>query len=204
MEKFTHATGIVASMPQENIDTDQIIPAAWLRSLSVDLGKGLFGGLRYDAADKEKPDFVLNRQPFRESRILAAGANFGCGSSRESAVWALYRFGIRSVIAPSFGDIFAENAAKNGLLLVTLPEAEMQGLLGALATTNDPTLTVDLERSVIEMPNGRSIPFAIPAARRRSLLEGLDEIAQTLEHVDAIDGFQDQDRGQHPWIYARP
>lgn len=203
MQKFTRITGVAASMLQENIDTDQIIPAAWLRSLSSDLGKGLFAGWRYDMEGRENAEFVLNRPPFRDSRIVMAGANFGCGSSRESAVWALYRFGIRCVIAPSFGDIFTENAYKNGLLLVTLPDADVKMLTETLATGNDPTLTVDLEHCVIGTSRGGVIPFSIRPARRDALLQGLDEIATTLEHVDAIDRFQTQDRERQPWIYER-
>ena len=203
MEKFTAVKGIAASFRQENIDTDAIIPATYLRSLNADLGGGLFGRSRYGADGKESPDFVLNRPPFRDSRILVAGANFGCGSSREGAVWALLRFGIRCVIAPSFGDIFFENAFKNGLLPVILPEHEVRALLDYLAATNDPTLSVDLKRCVVETPQGRSIPFAIPPARRTALLEGLDEIGQTLQHGAEIAAFQTADGVKRPWVHAR-
>lgn len=203
MEKFTAVKGIAASFRQENIDTDAIIPASYLRSLTSDLGAGLFGRSRYDAGGKENPDFILNRPPFRDSRVVVAGANFGCGSSREGAVWALLRFGVRCVIAPSFGDIFFENAFKNGLLPVILPEHEVRSLLDYLAATNDPTLAVDLKRCVVETPQGRSIPFAIPPARRAALLEGLDEIGQTLQHGADIAAFQTMDGTKRPWIHAR-
>jgi len=203
MEKFTAVHGIAASFPQENIDTDAIIPARYLRSLGADLAGGLFARSRYLADGKEDPDFVLNRPPFRESRILVAGGNFGCGSSREAAVWALLRFGIRAVIAPSFGDIFFENALKNGLLPVILPEAQVQELLTHLATSNDPTLAVDLGRCTVETPQGRSIPFAIAPARRAALLEGLDEIGQTLRRDADITAFQTTDAATRRWIHAR-
>lgn len=203
MEKFTPFTGIAAPFPKPDIDTDAIIPAQWLRSLSIDLGKGLFAAWRYDAAGTEKPEFILNRAPYRAAKIIVAGPNFGCGSSREGAVWALARFGIRCVIAPGFGDIFFENAFKNGLLPVILPEAEVKELLGFLETTNDPSLVVDLERCVVETPQGRVIPFAIAPARRAALLDGLDEIDQTLQHEAEIAAFQAADREARPWIHPR-
>lgn len=204
MEKFTRLTGIAASLLQANIDTDAIIPSAALRSIGSDWGKSLFGGWRYDAAGGEVADFVLNRAPFRQSRILVAGANFGCGSSREAAVWALQGFGIGCVIAPSFSDIFFENAFKNGLLAVVLPEAELRRLSTLLAAANDPTLTVDLETCRIVTPQGQAIPFAISPARRAALLEGLDEIGQTLRHEAEIAAFQAEDAAARPWIHSRP
>ncbi len=203
MEKFTRVSGIAAPFPKANIDTDAIIPAQWLRSVSADLGKGLFGGWRYDVEGKERPDFILNQSPYRRAKIIVGGPNFGCGSSREGAVWALLRFGIRSVVAPSFGDIFFENAFKSGLLPVTLPESQVAELLEFLQTTNDPSLAVDLERCIVEMPHGVTFPFAIPHARRTALLEGLDEIGQTLRHDAAITAFQAHDREVRPWIYCR-
>lgn len=203
MDKFTRVVGIAASFPKTNIDTDAIIPAQWLRSLDLDLGKGLFGGWRYDADGKEKPDFILNQPPYRDAKVIVGGPNFGCGSSREGAVWALQRFGIRCVIAPSFGDIFFENSFKNGLLAAIMPEAEVQELLGILGTTNDPSLTVDLERCVVETPQGRIFPFTVAPARRSALLEGLDEIGQTLHHEAEIAAFQTRDRAKRPWIHRR-
>jgi 3-isopropylmalate/(R)-2-methylmalate dehydratase small subunit len=203
MEKFTRVAGIAAAFPKVNIDTDAIIPAQWLRSLSTDLGKGLFGGSRYDHEGNENPEFILNRAPYRDAKIIVAGPNFGCGSSREGAVWALQRFGIRCVVAPGFSDIFFENAFKNGLLPVILPERDVQELLGFLETTNDPALTVDLERCVIETPQGRAISFTIPEARRTALLEGLDEIGQTLRQEAEIAAFQVRDREARPWIHHR-
>ncbi len=204
MEKFARITGVAASIPKLNIDTDAIIPASYQRSLKTDPGEGLFGGWRYDLEGREVPDFILNREPFRHSKVIVAGPNFGCGSSREFAVWALMRFGIRVVIAPSFGDIFYENSFKNGLLLITLPEATVEGLWRRLETTNDPSLTVDLERQVIETANGGIIPFEVPMVRRAALLEGLDEIGQTLKFGDAITAFQAEQRALTPWVSSRP
>jgi 3-isopropylmalate/(R)-2-methylmalate dehydratase small subunit len=203
MDKFTRVTGIAAPFPKTNIDTDAIIPAQWLRSLSSDLGKGLFGGWRYDAEGKEKPDFILNRPPYRDAKIIVGGPNFGCGSSREGAVWALHRFGIRCVIAASFGDIFFENSFKNGLLPAIMPEADVQELLRILAATNDPSLMVDLDRCVVETPQGRVFSFTVAPARRTALLEGLDEIGQTLRHEAEIAAFQARDRAERPWIHCR-
>jgi 3-isopropylmalate/(R)-2-methylmalate dehydratase small subunit len=203
MEKFTRVTGIAAPFPKPDIDTDAIIPAQYLRTASTALGKGLFGGWRYDEAGSEKPDFILNQAPYRGAKVVVAGPNFGCGSSREGAVWALADFGIRCVISSGFGDIFFENSFKNGLLPVILPEAQVKELLSFLETTNDPSLTVDLERCVIETPQGRAIPFTIPPARRAALLGGLDEIGETLQHESDIAAFQARDGAARPWIYRR-
>jgi 3-isopropylmalate/(R)-2-methylmalate dehydratase small subunit len=203
MEKFTQVSGIAVVLSRENIDTDAIIPVSWMRSPSNDLGKGLFGGWRYDAEGNEINDFVLNRQPYCAGRFIVAGANFGCGSSREAAVWALLRFGIRCIIAPSFGDIFFENSFKNGLLPVVLSAPEVEEIAKTLVAANEPILTVDLERCVIKIPQGRSISFSLAATRRNALLEGLDEIALTLRHIAEINAFQQRDQSERPWIYVR-
>ncbi len=204
MEKFVRLEGIAASMPQPNIDTDAIIPASYQRTLKDDPGKGLFAGWRYDLKGNEIPDFVLNREPFRRSKIIVGGVNFGCGSSREFAVWALMRFGIRCVVAPSFGDIFYENSFKNGLLPIVLPEEQVKQLNQHLERANDPAIAIDLERCVIELKDGKTIPFTVPPARRTALLEGLDEIGQTLKFDSDIEGFQDRQRTMRAWIYERP
>ncbi|NGO53746.1 3-isopropylmalate dehydratase small subunit [Allomesorhizobium camelthorni] len=204
MEKFTKLDGVAASFPIPNINTDAVIPASYQRTLKDDPGKGLFAGWRYDLDGKEVPDFILNREPFRQSRIIVAGENFGCGSSREFAVWALMRFGIRCVIAPSFGDIFYENAFKNGLLPIILSPSQVDRLHDHLAKTNNPSLTVDLEKQIIELPNGESVPFTVPPSRRTALLEGLDEIGQTLRFGDEITDFQRNQKVTAPWVYARP
>jgi 3-isopropylmalate/(R)-2-methylmalate dehydratase small subunit len=204
MEKFGRLEGVAASMPQPNIDTDAIIPVSYQRTLKDDPGKGLFAGWRYDLNGKEVPDFILNREPFRRSKMIVGGVNFGCGSSREFAVWALMRFGIRCVIAPSFGDIFYENSFKNGLLPIVLPEDKVQFLRQYLLQANDPSFVVDLEHCRIELPNGQSVKFSVPPARRTSLLEGLDEIGQTMKRRAWIDSFQAAHRAEAPWVYARP
>lgn len=204
MEKFTRLNGVAASFPIPNINTDAVIPAAYQRTLKEDPGKGLFAGWRYDLQGKEVPDFILNREPFRQSKIIVAGENFGCGSSREFAVWALMRFGIRCVIAPSFGDIFYENSYKNGLLPIVLDPSHVDMLHEHLALTNDPTFTVDLEKQIIELPNGEIVAFSVPPTRRIALLEGLDEIGQTLRYADEIADFQRRQREATPWVYARP
>lgn len=204
MQKFTTVSGIAACMMQENIDTDSILPAQWMRSLNEDYGKRLFARLRYDDQDRENPDFLLNKPPFRESRFIVGGANFGCGSSRETAVWALAGFGVRAVIAPSFGDIFYENSFKKGLLPIILPAKDVAGIAAALTAANLPELTVDLERCVVRSPDGREIPFALAATRRKALLEGLDEIGVTLTFDADIKAFQSHNRVEYPWVYERP
>jgi 3-isopropylmalate/(R)-2-methylmalate dehydratase small subunit len=201
MEKFDRLTGIAASLLLENINTDAIIPVPWIVNFGRDFGHGLFGGWRYDAAEREKPDFVLNQPPYREARILLAGRNFGCGSSREEAVWALLGFGIRCVIAPSFGDIFFENSFKNGLLPVVLEPDGVAALARAIDEAPSPVLTVDLEACTVGAPRGPELPFTIQEGRRRNLLLGLDEVGQTLTHGADIDRFQAADRVRRPWIY---
>jgi 3-isopropylmalate/(R)-2-methylmalate dehydratase small subunit len=191
-------------MPQPNIDTDAIIPASYQRTLKDDPGKGLFAGRRYDLKGNEIPDFVLNREPFRRSKIIVGGVNFGCGSSREFAVWALMRFGIKCVIAPSFGDIFYENSFKNGLLPIVMPEEQVHQLHQHLERTNDPSMTIDLEHCTIEFEDGKTMSFTVPLARRAALLEGLDEIGQTMRFEVEITGFQDRQRTKRSWIYDRP
>ena len=200
MEPFRSVTGVAARMPAENINTDAIIPTRWIVN-SRDLGEGLFGVWRYRQDGSEDPDFVLNQPPFRGSRVLVAGPNFGCGSSREEALWALMRFGIRCVIAPGFSDIFYENAFKNGLLPVVLPAETIDALSAGLAGSNAQELTVDLERCVVALPGGTEYPFAIPATRREALLEGADEIDRTLALAEAFERFQSADRLGRPWIH---
>jgi 3-isopropylmalate/(R)-2-methylmalate dehydratase small subunit len=172
-------------------------------SAKTDLGAMLFANWRYDLAGKEIAEFILNRPPFRASKILVTGANFGCGSSRERAVWALMRFGVGCVIAPSFGEIFHENAFQNGLLPVTLAAAECAALGASLTGTQDPRVTVDLVRCVVEGPDGRSLPFAVAPERRAALLEGLDEFATILRMEADIDAFQETDRRRRSWVYQQ-
>lgn len=201
MEPFTVVTGIAAPMMMPNINTDAITPMAAGRSTSVDLGKMLFNNWRYNLDGSEIPEFILNRPPFRQSKILVAGANFGCGSSRERAVWALLRFGIRCVIAPSFADIFRDNSYQNGLLPVVIGAADCAALGAALEHARDPQVTVDLERCVVRALDGREIAFNVPAERRAALLAGLDEIEVILSMETDIANFQRADRDARPWIY---
>ena len=201
MEPFTVVTGIAAPMMMPNINTDAITPMAAGRSTSVDLGKMLFNNWRYNLDGSEIPEFILNRPPFRQSKILVAGANFGCGSSRERAVWALLRFGIRCVIAPSFADIFRDNSYQNGLLPVVIGAADCAALGAALEHARDPQVTVDLERCVVRALDGREIAFNVPAERRAALLAGLDEIEVILSMETDIANFQRTDRDARPWIY---
>ena len=205
METFTVVKGIAAPMMMPNINTDAITPMAAGRSTSVDLGKMMFNNWRYNLDGSEIPEFILNRAPFRQSQILVAGANFGCGSSRERAVWALMRFGIRCVIAPSFADIFRDNSYQNGLLPVVIGAEDCAALGVSLehATVhgNEPQITVDLERCVVRGLDSREIPFSVPAERRMALLAGLDEIDVILSMEADIANFQRTDRDQRPWIY---
>ena len=202
MEKFTTLRGVAAPLMRTNIDTGAIIAPIYMLSTSIDLGAKLFANWRYDAQGAEIPDFVLNQPRYRTARILVAGPNFGCGSSREGAVWALMRFGIRCVIAPSFGEIFYSNACQNGLLPVTLPEAEVQALADAVSAAPEPVLGVDLVACRIDPPAGAPIAFACPSDRRAALLEGLDETSLILRHEGEIDDFQRRIRTDQPWLFG--
>jgi 3-isopropylmalate/(R)-2-methylmalate dehydratase small subunit len=201
MEKFTTLSGIAAPLMRANIDTGAIIAPIYMLSRSIDLGQKLFASWRYDPDGVEKADFVLNQPRYRNSQILIAGSNFGCGSSREGAVWALMRFGIRCVVAPGFGEIFFSNACQNGLLPVKLTEAETGRLADAVAAAPEPRVTVDLVRSIVTSPDGEEISFTLAEDRRTSLLEGLDETALILRHEDEIDAFQAQLRAEQPWVF---
>jgi 3-isopropylmalate/(R)-2-methylmalate dehydratase small subunit len=201
MQPFTILRGAAAPMPIDNIDTDAITPAAAGKSLAVDLGAMLFNNIRYNADGSEKPDFVLNRPKFRDSKILVGGQNFGCGSSRERAVWALMKFGISCVIAPSFADIFHDNAFQNGLLPVVLPAEECQKLAALLETAETPVVTVDLEACTVTLPDDRVLPFQVSPERRMALLEGLDEISVILRFEPDLDAFEARDRQERPWAY---
>jgi 3-isopropylmalate/(R)-2-methylmalate dehydratase small subunit len=202
MEKFEKLTGIAASLPYENINTDAVIPVRWIVNYGWDLGEGLFGGWRYDAAGKEKPDFILNQPPFRQTRILLAGRNFGCGSSREEAVWALVGFGIRCVIAPSFGDIFFENSFKNSLLPIRMSAADIAAIAGDKTFAANSVLCVDLQTCRVTVPGGMTdIAFEVEESRRKALLMGLDHIDLTLLDAAEIAAFQVRDRTRRSWIY---
>jgi 3-isopropylmalate/(R)-2-methylmalate dehydratase small subunit len=201
MEKFTTLTGIAASLPMINVDTDMIIPKQYLKTIKrTGLGKGLFAELRYDEVGKPKPDFVLNRAPCDRAIILLTGENFGCGSSREHALWALLDFGFRCIIAPSFADIFYNNCFKNGILPVTLPEAEIDKLLDDASCGANAIIAVDLPAQEIRGSGGGVIKFNIDPFLKRCLMEGLDDIELTLEKLEAIAHFEDKTHAERPWI----
>ena len=201
MESFTRVSSVAAVMAMPNVDTDRIVPAKFLHNpRSAGYGQFLFNELRRDAQGHERPDFVLNQEPWRNARILIADANFGCGSSREGAVWALYGFGIRTVIASSFGDIFFENSFKNGLLPVVLPEAELLRLRAAVAQNPLANLEVDLEQQTVSLPGGEVFRFEVDAFKRNSLLLGLDDIGVTLQHLGEIETFERHRKAHAPWL----
>ena len=203
MEPFTVLSGVAAPLYRADINTDAIIPMRWLVTATrTGLGKGLFGGWRYRADGSEDPAFVLNQPAYRGARILIGGPNFGCGSSREHAPWAFLDFGIRCIIAPGFASIFYENCLKNGILPVVLRTPEV-GELAAWAEQAGPEarLTVDLTRNTIVDAAGRRRSFELEPLRRAALLEGRDEIDDTLKHAAAIAAFQARDREARPWVY---
>lgn len=201
MDKFTTLTAITAPLNIDNIDTDKIIPARFLKTIKrTGLGKSAFADMRYNDDGSEKPEFVLNQEPYRHAEILVAGDNFGCGSSREHAPWALKDFGIRCIIAPGFADIFFNNSFKNGLLPIALPEEICATLRGDAAMGGNARLTVDLARQVVIRPNGEEIAFQVDAFRKHCLLNGLDDIGLTLEHEAAIHSYEAKTPSWQPKI----
>ncbi len=203
MEKFTSLTGVAAPLPMINVDTDMIIPKQFLKTIKRSgLGKSLFFEMRYDDAGKEKPDFVLNKPAYRNAKVLVAGANFGCGSSREHAPWALLDFGIRCVIAESFADIFYNNCFKNGILPIKLSKEDMAKLFDDAERGANATLTVDLESQTIKGPDGGTLHFEIDPFRKHCLLNGLDDIGLTLQKATKVDSFEDKHKAAQPWLYA--
>jgi 3-isopropylmalate/(R)-2-methylmalate dehydratase small subunit len=202
MEKFTSLTGIAAPLTRPNIDTDVIIPIDDCVSVPrAAQGCCAFRAWRYLADGSDNPDFVLNRAPFRDAVILLTGINFGCGSSREPAVWALMGLGIRAIIAPSFGDIFYNNCFQNGVLPIMLPEDTVRAIAAEVEAAPDAPMTVDLENCIIANARGLRISFSIDEARRSALLEGLDEVGMTLTREARIAAWQDSDRIRRPWVY---
>ena len=200
MEKFTTLTGIAAHLPMINVDTDMIIPKQYLKTIArTGLGEGLFAELRHDEAGERLPDFVLHNHPYTEAQILIAGDNFGCGSSREHAPWALLDFGFRCIVAPSFADIFYNNCFKNGILPIVLPQSEIDKLIDDAARGANAVMTVDLEAQEIRGPDGGSIKFDVDPHRKRCLMEGLDDIALTMEKADAIEAFEQETGTSRPW-----
>ncbi|SEA24241.1 3-isopropylmalate dehydratase small subunit [Marinobacterium iners] len=211
MRQFTQHTGIAAPLDRANVDTDMIIPKQFLKSIKrAGFGPNLFDELRYldegqpdqDCAGRPlNPDFVLNQSRYQGTSVLLARENFGCGSSREHAPWALDDFGIRAIIAPSFADIFYNNCFKNGLLPIVLPEAQVDQLFKEVEATEGYQLTVDLERQVVVTPFGEEFAFEVDNFRKHCLLNGLDDIGLTLQHADEIKAYEARRRQEAPWLF---
>jgi 3-isopropylmalate/(R)-2-methylmalate dehydratase small subunit len=201
MEKFTTLTGIAAPLPMINVDTDMIIPKQFLKTIKRSgLGKNLFDEMRYTPEGAEVPDFVLNQAAYRKARVLIAGANFGCGSSREHAPWAIADFGIRCVIAASFADIFFNNCFKNGILPIKLPQEQVDALMKQAENGANATFTVDLDAQEITAPDGSKTAFEVDAFRRHCLLNGLDDIGLTMQKSDKIEAFEATRKQSQPWL----
>jgi len=201
MQPFTKLSGVAAPLPMVNVDTDMIIPKQFLKTTKrTGLGSALFFEQRYNDDGSEKPDFVLNKPAYRKAQILVAGANFGCGSSREHAPWALLDFGIRCVIAPSFADIFYNNCFKNGILPIALPQSDVDKLLDDAERGANAVISVDLEKQEIRGPDGGCIKFDIDPFRKQCLLNGWDDIGLTLRHEKDISSFESQRRLSQPWV----
>jgi len=201
MERFTVLRGVAAPLPMVNVDTDKIIPKQFLKTIKrTGLAKGLFHEMRHDEAGEPKSDFVLHQPAYLEAKILITGANFGCGSSREHAPWALLDFGFRCIIAPSFADIFYNNCFKNGILPIALPQEQVSQLMEQAERGSNAVFTVDLENQTVTAPDGGEIPFEVHPFLKHCLLHGLDEIGLTLEEVQAIDQFEALHRHAQPWL----
>ncbi|WP_292898230.1 3-isopropylmalate dehydratase small subunit [Nitratireductor sp.] len=200
MDKFIKLTGVAAPMPIVNVDTDMIIPKDYLKTIKrTGLGAGLFAEMRFNEDGSENPDFVLNKPAYRNASILVAGDNFGCGSSREHAPWALLDFGIRCVISTSFADIFYNNCFKNGILPIRVSQEELDMLMDDAQRGSNATLTIDLEEQEIRGPDGGVVKFEIDAFKRHCLLNGLDDIGLTMEKAPAIETFENKYTESHPW-----
>jgi len=201
MEKFTRLTGVAAPMPMPNIDTDMIIPKQFLKTIHrTGLGKSLFYEMRFHEDGTENDGFVLNKPGWRNAEIIIAGDNFGCGSSREHAPWAIADFGIRCVISTSFADIFYSNCFKNGILPIKLPQADIDKLMDDAERGANATLSIDLETQEIKGPDGGTISFEVDAHKKHCLLNGLDDIGLTLEKQSSIDTFETKQASAQPWL----
>jgi len=204
MQKFDKLEGVAAPLPMINVDTDKVIPARFLKTvLRTGLGINLFRDLRFNPDGTEKPDFVLNKPAYRKAKFLIAGDNFGCGSSREHAPWALEDFGIRCVIAPSFADIFYNNAFKNGMLLIKLPQKDIEDLMRDAELGANAKVTVDLAKQEITRPDGTVIKFDIDPFKKHCLLNGLDDIGLTLQKEKKIESFEGRQKAEQPWLYGK-
>jgi 3-isopropylmalate/(R)-2-methylmalate dehydratase small subunit len=203
MDKFTTLRGVAAPLPMINVDTDMIIPKQFLKTIKrIGLGKNLFDEMRFDESGAERPDFVLNKPAYREARFLITGENFGCGSSREHAPWALLDFGIRCIIAPSFADIFYNNCFKNGILPIVLPQEQVDLLMDDAQRGANAVVAVDLEAQQITGPDGGTISFEIDPFRKVCLLDGLDDIALTMTKSDSIERFESRHKTAQPWLHG--
>ena len=201
MDKFTQLTGIAAPLPLINVDTDMIIPKQFLKTIKRSgLGANLFDEMRFDTDGNEIPDFVLNQPAYREAQILVAGENFGCGSSREHAPWALLDFGIRCVIAPSYADIFFNNCFKNGILPIVLPQEQVDALMKDAEKGANARITVDLEAQTVTASDGTVFRFEVDPFRKHCLLNGLDDIGLSLEKAAFIEGFEAKAAQARPWV----
>ena len=201
MEKFTTLEGVAAPLRTINVDTDRIIPAKYLKTIRrTGLGKSLFAEMRYREDGSENPDFILNQPAYRNSKILVCGDNFGCGSSREHAPWALADFGIKAVISTSFADIFYNNCFKNGMLPIVLPQGAVDVLMADAEKGANARMTIDLENQVVTTSDGEEFRFEIDSFKKHCLMEGLDDIGLTMEKVGAIDSFEEQAGQSRPWV----
>jgi 3-isopropylmalate/(R)-2-methylmalate dehydratase small subunit len=201
MDRFTTLTGVAAPLDIMNVDTDMIIPKQYLKTIKrTGLGAGLFSEMRFNDDGSENPDFVLNKPAYRQAKILVAGDNFGCGSSREHAPWALLDYGIRCVISTSFADIFYNNCFNNGILPITLPQHDLDKLFDDARRGANATLTIDLEAQEIHGPDGGVVTFEIDPARKEKLLKGLDDIGVTIERGEEIGAFEAKKATSHPWL----
>ncbi|MEZ7846135.1 MAG: 3-isopropylmalate dehydratase small subunit [Rhodospirillales bacterium] len=201
MQKFDKLTGVAAPMNMINVDTDMIIPKNFLKTIKRSgLGKNLFDEMRFDREGNEKPDFVLNKPAYREAKIIVAGDNFGCGSSREHAPWALLDFGIRCVISTSFADIFYNNCFKNGILPIKVTKEQLDDLMDDAERGANATLSIDLESQTIQGPDGGEVKFEVDEFRKHLLLNGLDDIGLTLQKVDKVDSFEERQNANQPWL----
>ena len=205
MEKFTVLKGVAAPLPMVNVDTDMIMPKQFLKTIKrTGLGKAVMFDMRYDDSGAEKPGFVLNQAAYRNSKILIAGTNCGCGSSREHAPWGLLDFGFRCVIAPSFADIFYNNCFKNGILCIALQQSDVDRLMAQAqaGNTKGGEFTVDLAQKTITGPDGSVTKFDVDEMRRHNLLNGLDDIELTLQQLDKIKAFESKQKNEQPWLYS--
>ncbi|MDC0658697.1 3-isopropylmalate dehydratase small subunit [Leisingera sp. SS27] len=201
MEKFTKIQGVAAPMPLVNIDTDMIIPKVFLKSIQrTGFGKNLFDEMRYNRDGTEIEDFVLNKPQYRSAEILIAGDNFGCGSSREHAPWAIADFGIKCIVSTSFADIFFNNSFKNGILPIVLPQEQVDVLMKDAEKGANARMTVDLEAQEITTSDGEVISFEVDAFKKHCLLNGLDDIGLTMEKADSIKSFEDKAAQERPWV----